>query len=49
MIDGTLRRSNESTDVRWIAPVEIDEMPIHDTTRLRLQHFLQRRPSPYIG
>jgi 8-oxo-dGTP pyrophosphatase MutT (NUDIX family) len=48
LIAGTLRRSDESTDVRWISPVELDELPIHHTTRLRLQHFLENR-APYVG
>lgn len=46
---GTLQASDESTDVRWFAPAELDELPIHHTTRLRLQHFLDQRDKPYIG
>lgn len=25
------------------------KLPIHDTTRLRLRHFLERRSGPYVG
>jgi ADP-ribose pyrophosphatase YjhB (NUDIX family) len=49
LIGGTLRGSDESTDVRWVAPDALDTLQIHDTTRLRLQHFLERRAKPYIG
>jgi 8-oxo-dGTP pyrophosphatase MutT (NUDIX family) len=49
LIDGTLRASDESTDVRWVAPAELEELPIHHTTRLRLRHFLDQRDTPYVG
>src|SRR3978361_1281299 len=49
LLGGTLRASDESTEVAWITPQSLEELPIHDTTRLRLRHFLERRPSPYIG
>jgi 8-oxo-dGTP pyrophosphatase MutT (NUDIX family) len=49
LIDGTLRGSNESTDVRWIPPGELKDLPIHRTTRLRLDHFLETRSAPYVG
>lgn len=49
VLGGTLRASDESTEVAWIAPQSLEELPIHDTTRLRLRHFLERRTSPYVG
>jgi ADP-ribose pyrophosphatase YjhB (NUDIX family) len=49
LIDGTLRGSDESTDVRWVPSAELDELPIHHTTRLRLWHFLEGRDQPYVG
>lgn len=49
LIDGILRRSDESTDVRWVAPTELETLPIHHTTRLRLRHFLEQRDQPYVG
>ena len=49
LIDGTLQRSDESTEVRWIDPAELEDLPIHRTTRLRLQHFLESRDRPFIG
>jgi 8-oxo-dGTP pyrophosphatase MutT (NUDIX family) len=46
---GTVRVSDESTEVAWISPESLETLPIHDTTRLRLRHFLERRSSPYVG
>jgi ADP-ribose pyrophosphatase YjhB (NUDIX family) len=49
LLGGTLRASDESTEVAWITPQSLEDLPIHDTTRLRLRHFLERRISPYVG
>ena len=49
LIDGTLRASDESTDVRWVAPRGARGASIHHTTRLRLRHFLEHRDAPYVG
>ncbi|MER5872533.1 NUDIX domain-containing protein [Streptomyces sp. NPDC002044] len=46
---GELSLSNESTELRFVAPVDLDALPMHHTQRLRLQHFLERRPAPYLG
>jgi ADP-ribose pyrophosphatase YjhB (NUDIX family) len=49
LLGGTLRASDESTEVAWITPESLAKLAIHDTTRLRLRHFLERRTSPYVG
>lgn len=49
LIDGTMRASDESTDVRWVALSELDGLSIHHTTRLRLRHFLDNRDAPFVG
>jgi hypothetical protein len=46
---GTLSLSEESTELRFVAPEEIGALPMHPTQRLRLDHFLARRPAPYLG
>jgi 8-oxo-dGTP pyrophosphatase MutT (NUDIX family) len=46
---GSLRLSDESTDVRWVAREELDRLPIHHMTRLRLRHFFDARAQPYVG
>ncbi|MGW0862538.1 NUDIX hydrolase [Streptomyces sp. NPDC002611] len=49
IIGGDLTVSDESTEVRFIAPADLDGLPMHHTQRLRLQHFLESRPTPYLG
>ncbi|WP_329564772.1 NUDIX domain-containing protein [Kitasatospora sp. NBC_01266] len=46
---GELRISNESTDLQFVAPAEIENLPMHHTQRLRLQHFLEHRATPHLG
>ncbi|GAA0413532.1 NUDIX domain-containing protein [Streptomyces luteireticuli] len=46
---GMLTISDESTELRFVPPGELDSLPMHHTQRLRLQHFLEHRPSPYLG
>ncbi|WP_433331848.1 NUDIX hydrolase [Spirillospora sp. CA-294931] len=49
VISGTLRISNESSDLLFVAVDELDAFPMHHTQRLRLQHFLEHRERPYLG
>jgi ADP-ribose pyrophosphatase YjhB (NUDIX family) len=49
VIGGTLEISDESTELRFIAPADIGALPMHHTQRLRLEHFLANRPTPYLG
>ncbi len=46
---GELRISAESTDLQFIAPDKLGDFPMHHTQRLRLQHFLEQRTTPYLG
>ncbi|MFI9780394.1 NUDIX domain-containing protein [Streptomyces sp. NPDC051956] len=46
---GELAISDESTELRFVAPGEMESLPMHHTQRLRLQHFLEKRPTPYLG
>ncbi|MFI9331047.1 NUDIX domain-containing protein [Kitasatospora sp. NPDC052868] len=46
---GELRISDESTDLRFVAPEGIGDLPMHHTQRLRLRHFLDGRTAPYLG
>ena len=46
---GALSISDESTEVRWVPRNEVKQLPMHETQRLRITHFLQNRTQPYIG
>lgn len=49
VVGGRMAISDESVDLRWMAPDEIDALPMHHTQRLRLAHFLNNRERPYLG
>ncbi|MBA9001845.1 NUDIX domain-containing protein [Thermomonospora cellulosilytica] len=49
LVGGELRVSDESLEVRWVPPGELDELPMHHTQRLRLTHYLEEREAPYLG
>ncbi|MEU6613232.1 NUDIX domain-containing protein [Streptomyces parvus] len=46
---GSLAVSEESTEVRFVAPAELDTLPMHHTQCLRLRHFVEDRDRPYLG
>lgn len=46
---GSLTISGESSELRFVAPADIDALPIHHTQRLRLSHFTGDRQAPYLG
>ncbi|MFJ5607887.1 NUDIX domain-containing protein [Streptomyces sp. NPDC093221] len=48
-IGGELAVSDESTEVRFVAAREVDELPMHHTQRLRIAHYLEGRERPYLG
>ncbi|MER6913730.1 NUDIX domain-containing protein [Streptomyces sp. NPDC000594] len=46
---GELKISEESTELRFIAPDDLPDLPMHHTQRLRVQHFLDHRDRPHLG
>lgn len=46
---GSLAISDESTELRFVAPDELPHLPMHHTQRLRIQHFQEHRDHPYLG
>ncbi|WP_410676728.1 NUDIX hydrolase [Amycolatopsis sp. cmx-4-68] len=46
---GELRTSNESKEVLWVSALKLDEMNIHQSTRLRLRHALEVQRAPYFS
>ncbi|MGW1814007.1 NUDIX domain-containing protein [Streptomyces sp. NPDC002125] len=49
IVGGALAISEESTELRFVAPEELDLLPMHHTQRLRIRHFLEHRDAPYLG
>jgi 8-oxo-dGTP pyrophosphatase MutT (NUDIX family) len=49
VVGGEIAVSDESTEVRYIDPIDFDEIPIHPSVRLRLLHHTQGRDTPYLG
>jgi ADP-ribose pyrophosphatase YjhB (NUDIX family) len=49
IIGGDLMISSESTEIRFVDPAELSELPIHPTQALRLRHYLENRGRPYLG
>jgi 8-oxo-dGTP pyrophosphatase MutT (NUDIX family) len=41
--------SDESRDVRWVAPRDAERYPMDRSMRLRVAHYLEHRDTPYIG
>jgi len=48
-VGGKLRPSSESSEPRWVSPTAILDMQMHPSMRQRLQHYLDRRPDPFLG
>ena len=46
---GGLRTSDESKEVLWVAPSDLDGLNIHPSIRLRIQHGLENRGQPYYS
>jgi ADP-ribose pyrophosphatase YjhB (NUDIX family) len=48
VVGGELRTSNESKEVRWVKPDDLDQLEMHPSMRLRIRHGLNGG-APYIG
>jgi ADP-ribose pyrophosphatase YjhB (NUDIX family) len=46
-IEGELRTSNESKEVLWVEPGKLDDLNIHPSIRLRIQHGFEHRTEPF--
>ncbi|WP_328888568.1 NUDIX hydrolase [Streptomyces sp. NBC_00316] len=49
IVGGKLRTSSESKEVAFMDPIKLDELNIHPSMRMRIEHGLAVRPQPYIG
>lgn len=48
-LGGSLRTSNESSEVRFVPISAISDLRIHPSIRFRIQHYQEKRSEPYIG
>jgi ADP-ribose pyrophosphatase YjhB (NUDIX family) len=44
-----LDRAEESLEVGFFSPQQIEAMPMHPSIRLRITHYLEKRPEPVIA
>jgi ADP-ribose pyrophosphatase YjhB (NUDIX family) len=49
IVGGQITISDESTEIRFVDPAELDDIKMHHTQRLRLKHYLENRPKPHLG
>jgi 8-oxo-dGTP pyrophosphatase MutT (NUDIX family) len=49
IVGGRLRVSEESFEVSFFTPDEAEQLPMHDSNRMRIRHYLEHRAQPYIG
>jgi len=48
-LGGRLTTSSESREVAWVDPAGLDELNIHPSMRLRIDHALANLSRPHIG
>jgi ADP-ribose pyrophosphatase YjhB (NUDIX family) len=49
LVGGEIQVSDESPEVAFFAPADLDQLDVHPSIRLRLKHYLERGPRPVIG
>ena len=49
LVSGELRPSNESAEPQWVPPDAVADLQMHPSMRQRIQHYLDKRPEPYLG
>jgi ADP-ribose pyrophosphatase YjhB (NUDIX family) len=48
-VGGQLRPSSETSEPQWVSPAAIPDLQMHPSMRQRIQHYLDKRPDPYLG
>ena len=48
-VGGELATSTESKEVLWVEPSKLDELNIHPSIRLRIEHGASHRAEPYYS
>ncbi len=49
LVGGQAAVSDESSEVGFFTPAEIEVMPMHESIRLRIRHYLEHRHEPAIA
>lgn len=49
LLGGEVATSSETSEVEFVDVDRIDELPIHPSMRLRIQHWQGKSSAPYIG
>ena len=49
VLNGSLRTSSESSEVRFVPVADIAAYNIHQSIRMRISHYLEDRATPYIS
>jgi ADP-ribose pyrophosphatase YjhB (NUDIX family) len=48
-VRGEPRSSSESSQARWVSPDSLQDLKIHPSMRLRINHALKQESQPYLG
>lgn len=48
-VGGELRPSSETSEPRWVSTTAIPDLQMHPSMRQRIEHYLGKRPEPYLG
>jgi ADP-ribose pyrophosphatase YjhB (NUDIX family) len=46
---GELRPRSESSEPQWVSPATVASLQMHPSMRQRIQHYLDKRPEPFLG
>ncbi|GAA4411281.1 NUDIX domain-containing protein [Fodinibacter luteus] len=49
LVGGEACTSSESSEVVWVRPEELDGLDMHPSMRMRIQHALEERSTPFLG
>jgi ADP-ribose pyrophosphatase YjhB (NUDIX family) len=49
LLGGHLLADSKSTDIAWTPSQDIPSLNMHPSMRLRIQHYLEHRDTPYLG
>ena len=49
VLNGSLRTSSESSEVRFVPVADIAAYNIHQSIRMRISHYLEDRATPYVS